>query len=139
MAAYHVHRAAFAVILSAAIILAAYPSASFAAQPPVLTWKQAARLAVFTPKPEYPQAARRQRLCGKGVFLLNINAKTGQVTSIKIERRTGYQVLDVAALKALMNWRFHPHCVSNVRIPVIFVSGVDSIRTTVLNEMFPDI
>jgi len=78
--------------------------------------------------------ARRQRLCGKGVFLLNINAKTGEVTSIKIERRTGYQVLDVAALKALMKWRFKPHSVTKVHIPV-----VDSIRTTVLDEMFPDI
>src|SRR5437016_3834441 len=39
-------------------------------------------------------------------FSLNVNAETGHVTSIKIERRTGYQVLDVAALKALINWRF---------------------------------
>ena len=96
-------------------------------------------MAVFTPKPEFPEAMRRQRVRAKGVFVLNVDAKTGQVTSIKIERRTGYQALDVAALKALINWRFKPGSVTKVRIPVTFVDGVDSIRTTVLEEMFPDI
>jgi TonB family protein len=138
MATYHVHRSVFASIFSSTVI-AACASVSFATQPPVLTQEQAAGLVVFAPKPEYPQAARRQRLCGKGVFLLNVNAKTGQVTSIKIERRTGHQVLDVAALKTLINWRFKPHSVTKVRIPVIFVDGVNSIRTTVLKDMFPDI
>ncbi len=133
------HRSVFAAIFGSAIIAVACASVSFATQPPVLTQEQVARLAVFAPKPKYPQAARRQRLCGKGVFLLNVNAKTGQVTSIKIERRTGYQILDVAALKALINWRFKPHSVTKVHIPVIFVDGVNSIRTTVLKDMFPDI
>jgi hypothetical protein len=43
---------------------------------------------------------------------------------------TGYQVLDVAVLNALIKWRFRPQAVTTVRVPVIFVGGVDSIRTT---------
>jgi TonB family protein len=82
---------------------------------------------------------RRQRVRAKGVFALNVDAKTGQVTSIKIERTRGYQVLDVAALNALIKWRFKPHSVTKVRIPMIFAGGVDSIRTTELKKMFPDI
>jgi TonB family protein len=139
MATYHLHRPVLAAILSSTIIAAACASTSFASQPPVLTQEQAARLAVFTPKPEFPETMRRQRIRAKGVFALNVDAKTGQVTSIKIERRTGYQVLDVAALNALIKWRFKPHSVTKVHIPVIFAGGVDSIRTTELKKMFPDI
>ena len=139
MAPNHVHRTVLAAIFGSMVIAAVCVSPSFAAQPAAPTQEQAAELVVFAPKPEYPQAARRQRLCGKGVFLLNVDVKTGQVRSIKIERRTGYQVLDVAALKALIQWRFKPHSITKVHIPVIFVDGVNSIRTTVLNDMFPDI
>ena len=133
------HRLVLAAISGSTIIAAACANASFAGQTPVLTQEQAARLAVFTPKPEFPEAMRRQRVRAKGVFALNVDAKTGQVTSIKIERRTGYQVLDVAALNALIKWRFKPHSVTKVHIPVLFVGGVDSIRTTELKKMFPDI
>jgi TonB family protein len=138
MAAYHLHRPVLAALFGL-MIIAAFASASSASPRPHFTQEQLAQVLVFAPKPEYPQAARRQRLCGKGVFLLNVNAKTGQVTSIKVERRTGYQVLDVAALKALIKWRFKPYSITKVHIPVIFVDGVNSIRTTVLNDMFPDI
>jgi hypothetical protein len=89
MAAYHVHRLVFAAISGSTIIAAACASASFAGQPPVLTQEQAARLALLTPKPEFPEPMRRQRVRAKGVFALNVDAKTGQVTSIKIERRNG--------------------------------------------------
>jgi TonB family protein len=127
-----------AAIFSSTIIAATCASASFATQPPVVTPEQAARLAVFAPKPQYPEAARLRRQEGKGVFLLNVNAKTGQVTSIKIEKRTGYQLLDVAALKALINWRFKPHSVTKVHVPVTFFLATDTIRTTVIKERFPD-
>jgi TonB family protein len=139
MAPNHVHRTVLAAIFGSMVIAAVCVSPSFAAQPAAPAQEQAARLAVFTPKPEFPEALRRQRVRTKGVFALNVDAKTGQVTSIKIERRTGYQVLDVAALNALIKWRFKPHSVTKVRIPVIFAGGVDSIRTTELKKMFPDI
>ena len=132
------HRPVLTAIFGSTIIAAACATASFATQPPVLTQEQAAGLAVFTPKPQYPEAARLRRQEGKGVFVLNVNAKTGQVTSIKIEKRTGYQLLDVTALKTLVNWRFKPYSVTKVRVPVIFFLAKDTIRTTVIKERFPD-
>src|SRR5262245_28132967 len=105
MAAYQVKGSLLAAIVSSMMMIAACSGVSFGAQPPLLTVAQAA---MFTPKPKYPEAARRKRLMGKGIFLLNVNTKTGRVTSIKIERKTGYDLLDVAALEALIKWRFKP-------------------------------
>ena len=124
-------RSLLAAIVST-LMIAAFSGVSFGAQPPVLTVEQAA---VFTPKPKYPEAARRQRLMGKGIFLLNVNAKTGKVTSIKVEERTGYELLDVAALKTLIKWRFKPNTFTRVHVPVLF--GMNSYRTAELHEMFP--
>ena len=120
------------VIISSIMMIAASSGVSFGAQPPVLTVEQAA---MFTPKPKYPEAARRKRLMGKGIFLLNVNAKTGQVTSITVEKRTGYDLLDVAALQALIKWRFKPNTFTRVHVPVLF--GMNSYRTAELHQMFP--
>lgn len=125
-------RSLLVAIVSSMIMIAPWSGVSFGAQPSVLTVAQAA---VFTPKPQYPEAARRKRLMGKGIYLLNINAKTGQVTSIHVERKTGYDVLDVAALKALIKWRFKPNTFARVHVPVIF--GMSSYRTAELHQMYP--
>jgi TonB family protein len=138
MAAVYGYRPALTAIFGSTVLAAVCTTASFATEPPVLTQEQAARLAVFAPKPQYPEAARLRRQEGKGVFLLNVNAKTGQVTSIKIEKTTGYQLLDVAALKTLIKWRFKPYSVAKAHVPVTFFLARDSIRTTVIKERFPD-
>src|SRR5919106_585303 len=117
MTAYRMKRLVLAAIVNSMMMIAASSGVSFGAQPPVLTVEQAA---VFTPKPKYPQAALRKRLMGKGIFLLNVNAKTGKVTSIKVEKRTGYELLDVAALETLIKWRFKPNTFTRVHVPVLF-------------------
>jgi TonB family protein len=132
MTAYQMKRSLLAPIVSSVMMIAACSGVSFGAQPLVLTVEQAA---MFTPKPKYPEVARRQRLMGKGIFLLSVNAKTGQVTSIKVEKRTGYELLDVAALKALIKWRFKPNTFTRVHVPVLF--GLNSYRTAELHQMFP--
>jgi TonB family protein len=70
--------------------------------------------------PEYPVEARAWHQTGKGIFILNINEKTGQVTSIKIQKSTGHRVLDVSCLQALIEWRFKPHLVTKVWLPITF-------------------
>jgi len=132
MTAYQMKRSLLTAIVSSMMMIGACSGVSFGAQPPVLTVAQAA---MFTPKPKYPEAARRQRLMGKGIFLLNVNAKTGQVTSIKVEKKTGYELLDAAALKALIKWRFKPNTFTRVHVPVLF--GMNSYRTAELHQMFP--
>lgn len=135
MAAYHLHRSVLRAIFRATIIAAAWANVSFAIEPPVLNAEQIGRLAVFAPKPVYPLAARRQHQMGRGVFLLNVNAKTGQVKSIKIEKGTGSETLDVACLKAFITWRFKPNTVTKAHVPVTFLMG--GYRKTELDQLFP--
>ena len=71
-------------------------------------------------RPEYPVEARAWHQTGTGIFVLNINEITGHVTSIKIQKSTGHKVLDVACLQALIEWRFKPHLVTKVWLPITF-------------------
>ena len=41
-------------------------------------------------RPEYPVEAQAQRLTGTGVFVLHVDPKNGQVSSIDIEKSTGH-------------------------------------------------
>ena len=71
-------------------------------------------------RPDYPVEARRQHRTGSGVFILNINDKTGEVTSITVKKSTGHKILDAACLKAFIKWRFKPHHVTKVLVPITF-------------------
>jgi TonB family protein len=77
-------------------------------------------LAIYTPVPEYSYEARERRMTGSGIVLLNIDLPTGRVTSARMLKSTGYQILDESALSAFRQWRFRPGTVSKVRIPVRF-------------------
>lgn len=92
------------------------------AQPPARSHEQAARdVLVFAPRPEYPLLAREANLSGAGVYILNVNEQTGVVESINVEKRTGHGILDAAAMKALIQWRFKPHTAKRVKIPIQFM------------------
>ena len=91
------------------------------ADAPTLNPKQIKRLVLFAPKPYFPTRARKEYKTGAGVFLLNVNPETGLVASIKIEKTTGLWSLDVSCLKTLIKWRFKPHTVGKVHVPVRFV------------------
>jgi TonB family protein len=71
-------------------------------------------------RPDYPVEARRAYLTGSGVFILNIGKKTGRVDSIQINKSTGYEILDRAAMKAFITFRFKPNVPSKVWIPIEF-------------------
>jgi TonB family protein len=77
-----------------------------------LTPGGAADLLVKERRPDYPIEARRRHMTGAGKFVLYVDSKSGDVTSIKIEKSTGHQILDVACLKALIQWRFKPGTVT---------------------------
>jgi len=61
----------------------------------------------FNPKPEYPPTARRDGQEGKTLLLVEVlpNGRTGRV---KIEKSSGYKILDEAAVEAVKKWRFTP-------------------------------
>jgi TonB family protein len=71
-------------------------------------------------RPEYPLEARGNRIQGSGVFILNISHQTGRVDSITIKKSTRHKILDAAAMKAFITYRFKPGTPPQVWIPVNF-------------------
>ena len=64
------------------------------------------KLAVHTPQPEYPVAARQRHVTGSGFFVLYVDRASGRVAQVEVKRSTGDQILDAAAVHALRQWRF---------------------------------
>ena len=59
------------------------------------------------PPPPYPMIARRKGY--EGVVLLSVEVlSNGRAGHVKIEKSTGYAVLDTSALKAVKEWKFEP-------------------------------
>jgi protein TonB len=59
------------------------------------------------PKPRYPIMARRRKI--EGVVLLKVEVlPNGKVGNIKVQRTSGYRILDESALHAIKDWIFIP-------------------------------
>lgn len=95
--------------------------------PRTISEKRVRSFATYTPTPQYPFEARAKHLQGEGVVRLDVERKTGYVTSARMLQSTGHQILDDEAVKTFRAWRFKPGSVSGVRIPVRFM-GVGSPR-----------
>ncbi len=72
------------------------------------------------PYVQYPYEAKRQRLTGKGVLVLEINPATGNVLKVRMARSTGHAILDQAALTAFRTAHFRNGTPSPVKIPISF-------------------
>lgn len=77
------------------------------------------------PAPLYPQLARESGW--EGVVLLSVFVQSdGKPGQVNVEKSSGYQILDDAALKAVRKWQFKPAGIGNVsfstwvRIPIRF-------------------
>jgi protein TonB len=79
----------------------------------------------YNPKPRYPRTARRRGQQGTVVLLVEVRAN-GRAGEIEIEKSSGYELLDNAAVKAIRRWRFVPAekagipVGTKVKIPVEF-------------------
>jgi TonB family protein len=82
---------------------------------------------LYAPHFEYPLTARKQHLEGNGLFEIHINPD-GSVASIKTLRTTGYNILDAAAITGFRRWRFRPHNIAIVRMPVQYRISSSSVR-----------
>jgi len=58
--------------------------------------------------PEYPPSLWRQGVTGRGVFLLKIDPRTGDVTEVKVLKSAGYTILNELAAKAFLQCKFKP-------------------------------
>lgn len=65
------------------------------------------RRAIYSPKPHYPLASRRLKEQGLVVVKLCVNEQ-GVVHETGVFKSSGFQNLDLSALKALALWRFSP-------------------------------
>ena len=63
--------------------------------------------AVWNPRPDYPERARRARWEGTVEMELMI-LLDGGVESVRILSSSGHDLLDEAALNAVRRWRFSP-------------------------------
>jgi TonB family protein len=61
-------------------------------------------------------------MAGSGVFTLNVDTESGAVTSVQIEKSTGWGILDASCLKTFKQWRFKPHAVAKVHMPITFTT-----------------
>lgn len=75
--------------------------------------------------PVYSESQRERHNQGTGLYRGTIDVETGQVIRMAIEKSTGYQPLDEAAVTALKQWRFKPRTWREFEIFVSFVSFGD--------------
>lgn len=75
--------------------------------------------------PEYPQRARQLHQEGLVILRVEVDQK-GLPVQVEVEKSSGYELLDQAAIKAVRHWRFQPGRIgdqpiqSRVAIPVRF-------------------
>lgn len=81
----------------------------------------------YAPRPDYPVLARKQRLEGSGTAAIHIKSD-GSVQSVKILRSTGHKILDEAAIRDFGRWRFRPHSLKLIRVPIQYRMNLSSVR-----------
>lgn len=86
------------------------------------------------PRPEYPYEARRAKITGTGVVVLQVDPSTGKVTSARMEPSTGSAILDRAALWAFRRWRFKPGSVKMLRSPITFTMAGNVVTEFVVKK-----
>lgn len=69
----------------------------------------------FSPTPRYPRRAQRRGIEGKVLVAISIS-RDGSAFDAKIMKSSGHDVLDNAALKAAMEWKFSPAIVDGVAV-----------------------
>ena len=93
-------------VVAAVVAVSLIASATFGAAswpPPDVTG-----LVTCAPTPEYPPFALKHGFRGTGIFLMRVHIPSGRVTQVIVGRGTGHKMLDAAAVKTLLSWRFKP-------------------------------
>jgi TonB family protein len=70
--------------------------------------------------PAYPLEARRTHQQGQGYFRLYV-ARDGNVTTVKVIKSTGHDLLDDSCLKAFKSWQLKPGFRREIDVPVSFI------------------
>jgi len=79
----------------------------------------------MNPEPAYPAAARRRRQQGVTLLAVAVSA-SGRAVRVVVKESSGYQMLDDAAVRAVVDWEFEPArsgavaVASEIEVPVRF-------------------
>ena len=74
-----------------------------------------ARQAIHSPKPHYPLASRQLKEQGLVIARLCVSDQ-GLVQEVGITQSSGFQGLDLSAIKALAQWRFAPIAIAPAQV-----------------------
>ena len=70
--------------------------------------------------PAYPFVAKHRHWQGSGVFRVTIDQSTGKVVDVRVQKSTGFKVLDDSSIIALRSWVFKPNHFKQADVPVTF-------------------
>jgi Gram-negative bacterial TonB protein C-terminal len=70
--------------------------------------------------PQYPARFAPYAWSGKGLFLLKVNPRTGDVDEVKVLKTTSHVLLNEIAAKAFFQWKFQPGGPTQVQVPCEF-------------------
>jgi protein TonB len=103
------------------MLMLLFASSGFAASPKsIISMERANEILLSYHTPKYPLAARLRGMTGAGAFDVKVDPETGAVIDVSVFRSTGFAILDRSAVTAIKDWKFRPHKVVKVRIPVRF-------------------
>jgi TonB family protein len=113
-------RSHFAAVVLGAIFILSDAQRLSAVDQPQESSKLDFSQVVSGPRPEYPYEARRNRITGSGIIVLELDRTTGKVKAAYMAPSTGSTILDQAGLGAFRHWRFKPGTPSPIKIPIAF-------------------
>ncbi len=94
------------------------PAQGAPVKPVELDQTAVARAYRANPKPRYPLLARRRGWQGRVLLRVEVGAH-GRVDALAVERGSGFDILDQAAVQAVQAWRFTPARRSGQGVPAI--------------------
>jgi TonB family protein len=115
------------IFLSAAlaVVLIALGSGTSTAaqrpQPQVFTGFDLGRYFLLVWLPEYPYAAFKNRVSGRGTYRAYVEP-SGKVSRVIVIKSAGFGELDDAVVRAALNWRARPGKKLEVDFPMAFVA-----------------
>ena len=80
-------------------------------------------ICIYHPEPNWWGLARRG-MHGKVVCRLTIDPKTGEVTEVKVLRKTVYAQFNAAIVLTAFQWKFRPGTITQATVPFeLYVKG----------------
>lgn len=77
-------------------------------------------LILSAPHPSYPYLARVRHEIGSGVAQFRIDENTGLVQSVVMSPSTGSVYLDQNTTDTMRRWKFQPHAMNKLRVPISY-------------------